>query len=252
MGPVSARTAVAAVLAAAQLGTAFMLAAEAGTAPTHREALRGEGDTELTRAFTGRTARGLVNRFLREHSADAPSAYPEVHHLTAPLHAAARARDDADALHLWAGQAYSLAEELSAGELVRRLSEEASRVLPRRRAASSWGGVSEDDQRLCVETIWRKPRPAAAAGGSGPPSSAGEWYSLLPRCPPRSGDRCVPGACIALPATPSWARSRPEGVRAGRAGCRSDSRKCGSVVAVAGHRSQRSGAAGTGASSVGL
>jgi len=125
--------AVAAVLAAgasaAQLGTAFMLTPEAGTSPTHREALRGDNATALTRAFSGRTARGIVNRFLREHSADAPSAYPEVHHLTSPLRAAARASGDADAMHLWAGEAHSLAEEVPAGELVRRLGEDARRVL---------------------------------------------------------------------------------------------------------------------------
>jgi nitronate monooxygenase len=125
--------AIAAVLAAgaaaAQLGTAFMRTPEAGTAPAHREALAGEADTALTRAFSGRTARGVVNRFLREHSADAPSAYPEVHHLTAPLRAAARERGDADGFHLWAGQAHALAPEAPAGELVRRLAAEAAAAL---------------------------------------------------------------------------------------------------------------------------
>lgn len=120
---------VAAVLVAgavaAQLGTAFMLAPEAATSAPHREALGQAGDTALTRAFTGRTARGLVNRFMREHSAAAPSAYPEVHHVTAPLRAAARERGDPEGINLWAGQAHSLAEELPAGELVRRLSEQA-------------------------------------------------------------------------------------------------------------------------------
>jgi nitronate monooxygenase len=125
--------AIAAVLAAgaaaAQLGTAFMRTPEAGTATAHREALAGEGDTALTRAFSGRSARGVVNRFLREHSADAPRAYPEVHHLTAPLRAAARDRGDADGFHLWAGQAHSLAAEEPAGELVRRLAAEAAAAL---------------------------------------------------------------------------------------------------------------------------
>ena len=62
---------------------------EAGTSPAHRAALAGATPTRLTRAFTGRQARGIVNRFLREHSADAPPAYPEIHHVTAPLRAAA-------------------------------------------------------------------------------------------------------------------------------------------------------------------
>ncbi len=124
---------VAAVLAAgasaAQLGTAFMLAPEAATSPAHREALRERGPTALTRAFTGRTARGIENRFMREHEPDAPHGYPEVHHLTAPVRAAARETADADGFHLWAGQAHPLAADVPAGELVRRLAEEARDAL---------------------------------------------------------------------------------------------------------------------------
>jgi nitronate monooxygenase len=125
--------AVAAVLAAgaaaAQLGTAFMLCPEAGTSTSHRAALAGDGATALTRAFTGRAARGLVNRFLRRHSADAPAAYPEVHHVTAPIRAAARERGDAEALNLWAGQAHALAREVPAAQLVRELATEARAAL---------------------------------------------------------------------------------------------------------------------------
>jgi nitronate monooxygenase len=124
---------VAAVLAAgadaAALGTAFMLCPEAGTAPAHREAIAAPGDTALTRAFTGRTARGILNRWLREHDADAPSAYPDVNHLTAKVRAAARAQGDPDGFHLWAGQAHTLAAPLPAGEVVRRLADEARLAL---------------------------------------------------------------------------------------------------------------------------
>jgi nitronate monooxygenase len=56
---------------------------------------------------------------MREHDADAPSAYPQVNHLTAPLRAAARAAGDPEAINLWAGQAYALAQERPAAELVR-------------------------------------------------------------------------------------------------------------------------------------
>ena len=133
-GGVATGRAVAGVLAAgaaaAQLGTAFMLCPEAATAPAHREAIgHGAAPTALTRAFTGRSARGISNRFLREHSAHAPSAYPEVHHLTAPLRAAARAGGDIDGFHLWARQAYPLAEPLPAAEVVARLADEARAAL---------------------------------------------------------------------------------------------------------------------------
>jgi nitronate monooxygenase len=132
-GGIATGAGIAAVLAAgasaAQLGTALMLTPEAGTSAPHRAALQADADTALTRAFSGRTARGIVNRFLREHSGDAPAAYPEVHHLTAPVRAAARERGDAGALNLWAGQAYPLSAEQAAGELVRRLGAEARAAL---------------------------------------------------------------------------------------------------------------------------
>ncbi len=132
-GGIATGRGVAAVLAAgaaaAQLGTAFMLTPEAATSPAHREVLRGVGPTALTRAFTGRSPRGLENRFMREHDSDASPGYPEVHHLTAPVRAAAREQGDADGFNLWAGQAHPLAVELPAGELVRRLSDEAREAL---------------------------------------------------------------------------------------------------------------------------
>jgi nitronate monooxygenase len=115
---------VAAALAAgatvAQAGTAFMLAPEAATNPAHRARLGTDAPTALTRAFTGRLARGIVNAFMEEHP-DAPRAYPEIHHATAPIRAAARKRGDADNFNLWAGQGHALAREQPAGEIVERL-----------------------------------------------------------------------------------------------------------------------------------
>lgn len=133
-GGLSTGRGIAAVLAAgaaaAQMGTAFMLCPEAGTTQAHREMIRrGDAPTALTRAFTGRTARGITNRFLREHSPHAPSAYPEIHHLTAPLRAAARSEADVDGFHLWAGQAYPLAQPSPAAEIVVRLAEETRQAL---------------------------------------------------------------------------------------------------------------------------
>jgi len=105
---------------AAQIGSALMLTPEAGTSAPHRTAFSGDAPTSLTRAFTGRRARGIVNRFLRDHDALAPSAYPEVHYLTAPVRAAARAVGDADGINLWAGTAYRRARAEPAAELVAR------------------------------------------------------------------------------------------------------------------------------------
>jgi nitronate monooxygenase len=106
--------------AAVQAGTAFLLCPEAGTSAPHRAALARGGETALTRAFTGRRARGIVNRFMREHP-DAPSAYPHVHHLTAPLRAAARAAGDADRINLWAGTGFAEVRERPAADVVRAL-----------------------------------------------------------------------------------------------------------------------------------
>lgn len=127
--------ALAAVLAAgaqaAQLGTAFMLASEAGTNDAHRRAIASDRPTGLTRAFTGRLARGIVNEFMREHDADAPIGYPYVHHATAPLRAEARSRGDADRFHVWAGQAHRLALDAPAAEIVRRISQGAREAAAR-------------------------------------------------------------------------------------------------------------------------
>ncbi|MEU6380200.1 nitronate monooxygenase [Streptomyces sp. NPDC046909] len=121
---------IAAVLAAgasaAQLGTAFLATPESGAAAVHKEALTNPlfVRTELTRAFSGRPARGLVNRFLREHGRYAPAAYPEVHHLTSPLRKSAAKAKDAQGMALWAGQGHRMARDLPAGQLVEVLAGE--------------------------------------------------------------------------------------------------------------------------------
>ncbi len=111
--------------AAAQLGSAYLRTPEAGTSEAQRAATATEEPTALTRAFSGRTARGIVNRLLIEHSDAAPRAYPEVNHLTTPLRAHGRATGDADLINLWAGQTHALASALPAGELTRRLAADA-------------------------------------------------------------------------------------------------------------------------------
>jgi nitronate monooxygenase len=132
-GGVTTGPALAAVLAAgaraAQIGTAFMLTPEAGTSEVHRTALADDAPTGLTRAFTGRLARGVVNRFQAEHSATAPRAYPEIHHATAALRGHARQSGDGDRLHLFAGQAHQLAQPLPAAQVVEQLVSGASAAL---------------------------------------------------------------------------------------------------------------------------
>ncbi len=109
--------------AAVQVGSALMLAPEAGTNPAQRAVHAAPGETRLTRAFSGRRARGIVNAFMREHEAAAPSAYPEIHHATSALRAAARERGDTDAFNLWAGVNHHHAQALPAAEIVRQLAE---------------------------------------------------------------------------------------------------------------------------------
>ena len=77
----------------------------------------------MTRAFTGQPARGLRNRFIDTYGELAPIGYPAIHHLTAPIRAAAAARGDASALNLWAGTAFEAARPAAVAEIVEELLE---------------------------------------------------------------------------------------------------------------------------------
>jgi nitronate monooxygenase len=127
-GGIASGSAIAAALCAgaraAQIGTAFMLAPEAGTSEAHRAAIRSAEPTVLTRAFTGRLARGIRNDFIATHDAHAPIAYPQIHHLTAPMRRQARELGDAGRINLWAGEAHQLARDMPAAETVARLAAE--------------------------------------------------------------------------------------------------------------------------------
>lgn len=108
---------------ATQLGTAFLLADEAGTHPTHRAALRDEAfaETVVTRAFTGRYARALRNRFVDRYGMQAPFGFPQIGLVTAPLHSAAGEADDPHGMALWAGTSFRQARNGSVAEIVRSL-----------------------------------------------------------------------------------------------------------------------------------
>jgi nitronate monooxygenase len=119
----AARRALEAGAVAVQVGTALLRCPEAGTSATHREALADPAfsGTVVTRAYTGRCARALTTRFAVEHGPAAPAAYPEVHHLTRPMRAAAAAAGDTDRVHLWAGIQFRRAAAIPAAEVVRSL-----------------------------------------------------------------------------------------------------------------------------------
>jgi NAD(P)H-dependent flavin oxidoreductase YrpB (nitropropane dioxygenase family) len=116
---------VAAVRAGAEavmVGTALLLAPESGTSAVHRAALlAGDRPTTVTRAFTGRPARGLRTTFLEAYDAEAPSGYPALHHLTSPLRRAAAAAGNPEPVNLWAGTGYRWAVERPAAETLQAL-----------------------------------------------------------------------------------------------------------------------------------
>ena len=123
--------------AGAQIGTAFMLTPEARLSALHRAALKQANDnsTTLTNVFTGRAARGIVNRIVREigpMSADAP-AFPLAAEATQPLRGPAEARGSTDFTSLWSGQAPTLAREMPAGEVMATLVMETDAALKRMR-----------------------------------------------------------------------------------------------------------------------
>lgn len=108
---------------AVQVGTALLLTPEAGTGLAYRRALTDPAHerTAVTRAYSGRLARGLETDFLRRHDGHAPAAYPEVHHVTAPLRRASAAADRPDLLALWAGTGWRTARPVPAATVVAEL-----------------------------------------------------------------------------------------------------------------------------------
>jgi nitronate monooxygenase len=110
---------------AVQVGTAFLLCPEATTSAVHRKALKEarEGQTALTNVFTGRPARGIVNRVMRELGCmnDKAPAFPMATSAIAPLRSAAEAKGIGDFSPLWSGQNPSGCREIPAAQLVREL-----------------------------------------------------------------------------------------------------------------------------------
>jgi nitronate monooxygenase len=124
-GIADARAAAAALAAGAvsiQAGTAFLRCPESGAHPVHKAALADPRftSTAVTRAFSGRPARALVNEFVLGHPA-APAAYPEINNATRPLRAAAGASGNPDRMSLYAGQGFRSASGRPAAEIIRQL-----------------------------------------------------------------------------------------------------------------------------------
>jgi NAD(P)H-dependent flavin oxidoreductase YrpB (nitropropane dioxygenase family) len=121
--PAQVAAAIHAGAQAVMVGTALLRTAESGASAVHRAAIadRSPRETVLTRAFTGRPARGIRNQFIDRYDAIAPSGYPAVHHLTSPVRKAAAAAGDPGAVHLWAGTGYQQATDGPAADVLRSL-----------------------------------------------------------------------------------------------------------------------------------
>jgi nitronate monooxygenase len=120
---------------AVQMGTAFLTCHEAGIPEAYKEAIltAHEDETRITRAFSGRPARGIVNRFMTEIDSISETIlpFPLQNALTRPLRSAAAKQGRAEFLSLWAGQAVRLARRQSAADLIARLVKETEEAVGR-------------------------------------------------------------------------------------------------------------------------
>ncbi|WP_346846155.1 nitronate monooxygenase [uncultured Rothia sp.] len=108
---------------AVQIGTLLLLCEEAGTNEAYRKALQNPAysETRITRAFTGRPARALVNDFVDRFDNIAPAIYPHPHYLTAPLRASAKKAEYESLINLWSGTGLKNPKETSIIEIMSRL-----------------------------------------------------------------------------------------------------------------------------------
>ena len=122
-GPGTVRAILAAGAEAAVVGTLLLRSHESGASRTHQDALVDPRFTHtvITRAFTGRPARGLLNGFIERHEAAAPLGYPAIHHLTTGLRRAAAGAGDPDRVHLWAGTGFRAARREPAAQILSSL-----------------------------------------------------------------------------------------------------------------------------------
>lgn len=144
---------------AVQMGTAFLTCSEAGIPNAYKEAIlhAREDQTRITRAFSGRPARGIANRFMTEvessDAADAILPFPLQNALTRPLRTAAAKQDRSEYLSLWAGQGVRMARRQPAAELVARLARETETALNNLKSLQS---TSEQPASAAGESEVRK------------------------------------------------------------------------------------------------
>lgn len=122
-----------------QLGTAYLFCPEANVSPLYRRALEEAADheTALTNLFSGRPARGILNRYLQESGpmSDAAPAFPYAATLVAPLRAASERVGSVDYMQMWSGQAARLAKSMPADQFTRKLVADVFAELYKRSAA---------------------------------------------------------------------------------------------------------------------
>src|SRR5207247_11454480 len=116
-----------------QLGTAYLFCPEAKVSPLYRRALEQAGDrgTVVTNVFSGRPARGILNRFIEESGpmSDVAPTFPYAATLVAPLRAASERTSSLDYMQMWAGQGAGLARSMPADELTRQLAADVLSIL---------------------------------------------------------------------------------------------------------------------------
>ena len=116
---------------AAQLGTAFLTCDEAGTSKIHKYYLLNEQKrkTKITKAFSGRMARGINNKFIEEMTGKKIFPFPIQNTVTMPLRKVSQNKNNGEFINLWAGTNFNKVRDLSAKELIQRLSEEFNAVI---------------------------------------------------------------------------------------------------------------------------
>ncbi len=202
---------------AVMAGTALLRSDESGASAVHRAALAdpGRGDPVVTRAFTGRPARGLPNTFTEKYGPIAPAGYPALHYLTSPLRRAATAAGDPELVNLWAGTGYRSATTGPVATILTDLARH-SQLAAVELSQLRWprGSWSSPGSRYRP-----RPGPGEPAGSRGPGRRARRAGPPRPRS---ESHRCGYGSRLRHSRATGWRSPggcRPGRRRRGGAGC---------------------------------